>query len=244
MSKKKLPKNLAVIMVCSALILGSIGSVAYAKYDVNKSRAQVKEYTTKINSLKSDISNMQENDKPIKKEDVYKNLTALSTSGKAIEVLQNRYSIINKDDSEALAKNAKELMAYSANGQSGIETPWFTINKPDEKAVWTMRATYEFAGDTTDVMWVCRANNSKEILAVTTAKYNAKLDKFSDFETRLTGAGYDYVNPTNDSGLTKREGLEKLIEKLHVNEGYEQPITPEEGQAQVDAREYLKQQGN
>ena len=82
MSKKKLPKNLAVIMVCSALIIGSIGSVAYAKYDVSKSKAQVREYTTKINALKSDISNMQDAE-PIKKEDVYKNLTALSTSGKA-----------------------------------------------------------------------------------------------------------------------------------------------------------------
>ena len=120
----------------------------------------------------------------------------------------NSYEVDEKAYSEAIESNAAQLEPCFAEDDTSGSAVWYLSETTD--AIWSFRTTFSFTGDTVPSLWTCY-NTSGEMLAFTTADYDAISDTFNNVNCYITLTGKSYEG--NDSEEPEKTQKPKATKK-------------------------------
>lgn len=204
-----------VISVIAIIILG-MNYTSHSKKYVR----QHNENEIKLAKLKNDYESGKQ-EKTDTKESASSKLNSAVEAGNAVAKIQNNFYEIKNTDyvdetgtddqkaySKAIKDNSANLKPYFNEDETSGSSWWFVSDNTD--AVWSFRTTFSFTGNEVPSLWTCY-NSSGEMLAFTTAIYDAKAGKFKDVDCYVTSAGRQY--DSNDSGEPEMTQKPKTTKK-------------------------------
>ena len=227
MNNKKQP-IIAIVLVIVSLLLIGLGSTYQDKLDSNLSSIQAKiDATKESNAGKDDdvTDDASANLDP-------KSFVAEATEkGKLIADVEKRYSqttlsMEGKDSVDAEIEQiegyTEELNQYFAdNVSTSDKTNWYSGK--DVEYTWEFQPVCEFGNSSLTATWVCKQKDTGDVLAITTAKYDAVEGVFKKVSRMTTAFGYSYIPSTGDDGLNKNaesyaDAILKMAEENKVEE--------------------------
>ena len=124
--------------------------------------------------------------------------------GVRVADLQNRYRKYDVSDPE-FSDIKKSLSACFGKDAEKGQTEWYIITK-DENGKWNgIPGTWEFVsnasfkGTTSDVLWLCYADEDHSLLAYCTAKYDATTKLFTKVNWEMTRYAASQIGTDDDS---------------------------------------------
>lgn len=208
MNNKKQPIIALVLVGVSLLIFG--GGLWYTDNNLSPKLAEV---NSKIDAMKEQSANAEED----VKDDESANLDPKSFIAEATEKgnlvadVEKRYSQTtlsmegkdNVDDEISQIEGyTEELNQYFAdNVSTSDKTNWYSGKGVEY--TWEFQPICEFGNSSLTATWVCKQNDTGDVLAITTAKYDAVEGVFKKVNRVLTAAGYSYIPSTGDDGTNE-----------------------------------------
>lgn len=206
-----------VVIVLSVIVIIYFG----LSYQSNS-----KEYVTKYNNNTTEIAKLKNEyesglqEQPDTEESASKKLNSAVMVGNEVaksqnnyysifeEYYQDAYAVDDKAYSKALKENAAVLDKYFSKEDTSGSGIWYLNENTD--AIWSFRTTFSFIGDEVPSLWNCY-NTSGELLAFTTAIYDAEEETFKDVKCYITSVGRSYDG--NDSETPEPTQKPKKVKK-------------------------------
>ena len=134
-------------------------------------------------------------------------LKGISTMKKAqvIELmLQEDEKEQEKEKAAERAEMSKQLNKYFGEGtvmSTGVYS--FDMSLIGNQSCWQFMNSYNFSGDSIDVLWECfdKANN---VVAYVTAKYHADSNSFDNVSQHMTTLGQTYMGVTGSDNASEK----------------------------------------
>ena len=158
--------------------------------------------------LKSEYEDATKKQKPVSEDDVKNGLNSAKKSGDDVANLLNQYlcalpytgtNFTKEQEKEKAAERAemsKQLNKYFGEGTvMSIGVYSFDMSLIGNQSCWQFMNSYNFSGDSIDVLWECfdKANN---VVAYVTAKYHADSNSFDNVSQHMTTLGQTYMGVT------------------------------------------------
>lgn len=241
MNDMKRPSTKVVKRVaCGTMVAVAIGCCLFTTMGQSAYDAEYKANESAISKLQDEVSKL-ENQKATSAEEINKDLYSAANIGREVASLQSAYQNIDVSaNPDGIKENAEKLSKYFEDGAQTGRVPWFTVTKGDGKAVWEFESNYSFTAESIPVIWTCHLNGQSDVLAYATANYNAKTEKFSGVEYKMTQVGMQYVDATAENDYKSK--IDEVIKKIQEQSGEESGMSAADAQNQNDAREWLKNQ--
>lgn len=227
-------------VACGAMVAAAIGCCLFTTMGQSSYDAEYKANENAISKLEDEVSRL-ENQKAASAEEINRDLYSASNAGREVASLQSAYQNIDASANlDGIKENAEKLSKYFEDDAQTGRVPWFTVTKGDGKAVWEFESNYSFTSESISVIWTCHLDGQNDVLAYATGDYNAKTEKFSSVEYKVTQVGMNYVDATAESDYKSK--IDEVIKKIQEQSGGDAGMSAEDAQNQNDAREWLKDQ--
>lgn len=231
-------------IACGAMLTVTIAFVLPTTFGASSFEAQFDENAKQITQLEEQVKDLENQTSP-DAASINKGLHSAADAGRKVAEYQTKYrnidAAVTPDDVTA---NAEALSPYFADDAQSGRQPWFTPSKGDAKVVWAFESTYSFQNDSIPVIWLCTIDGSDELVAYTTATYDAESGKFSNVAYQTTANAAKYIDATVEN--ENRTAIDELIKSIQEQDtGESDPgMSEKDAQNQNDAREWLKQQND
>lgn len=181
-----------VWFLCFVGIVVCMSSVVSMIHKTNTYNTEIEAMTKNIEVLKADIESLANADVS---EDLSKSALQF---GNEVADLQNKYyqleNNIRTDDTEeartAKKNNDSAIAEYFSDGS--YKGNWYFC--PEIYYEWEFDTTYSFFDEEIPVIWICNQREGSDIVAYSTAIYNASTHKFSGLHTYITGLGQNLID--------------------------------------------------
>ena len=197
-----------IIMIVSAVIVGI--SLIYTFVNYQNYSAKVDTNKKQYSELKEEYASATETQESISEEDIKTGLNSAKKSGDDVATLLNQYlnalsytgtnftETQENQKKEEREEISKQLDAYFGEGsimRTGVYP--FDMSLVKNQNCWSFKNSYNFSGDTIDVLWVC-SDNSGNTLAYVTADYHVDTNSFDNVSNHITILGNNYFSYTGD----------------------------------------------
>lgn len=236
--QKKIVMIVSAVIVGISLIFTFVNYQNYsAKVDVNK-----KQY----NDLKSEYDDATKNQETVSEDDVKDGLNSAKKSGDDVANLLNQYlcalpytgtNFTEEQANEKASERdeiAKQLNTYFGEGtvmSTGVYS--FDMSLISNQSCWQFMNSYNFSGDTIDVLWEC-FDNSKNVIAYVTADYHADSNSFDNVSHHITTLGQTYMGMTGSDNASKKIDTTDTTTIFDVMQNENVGISEEEKKALED----------
>lgn len=203
-----------IVMILSAVIVGI--SLIFTFVNYQNYSAKVDENEKQYHDLKSEYEDVTKKQKPVSEDDVKNGLNSAKKSGDDVANLLNQYlcalpytgtNFTKEQEKEKAAERAemsKQLNKYFGEGtvmSTGVYS--FDMSLIGNQSCWQFMNSYNFSGDSIDVLWECfdKANN---VVAYVTAKYHADSNSFDNVSQHMTTLGQTYMGVTGSDNASEK----------------------------------------
>lgn len=203
-----------IVMIVSAVIVGI--SLIFTFVNYQNYSAKVDENEKQYHDLKSEYEDVTKKQKPVSEDDVKNGLNSVKKSGDDVANLLNQYlcalpytgtNFTKEQEKEKAAERAemsKQLNKYFGEGtvmSTGVYS--FDMSLIGNQSCWQFMNSYNFSGDSIDVLWECfdKANN---VVAYVTAKYHADSNSFDNVSQHMTTLGQTYMGVTGSDNASEK----------------------------------------
>ena len=203
-----------IVMIVSAVIVGI--SLIFTFVNYQNYSAKVDENEKQYHDLKSEYEDVTKKQKPVSEDDVKNGLNSVKKSGDDVANLLNQYlcalpytgtNFTKEQEKEKAAERAemsKQLNKYFGEGtvmSTGVYS--FDMSLIGNQSCWQFMNSYNFSGDSIDVLWECfdKANN---VVAYVTAKYHADSNSFDNVSQHMTILGQTYMGVTGSDNASEK----------------------------------------
>lgn len=203
-----------IVMIVSAVIVGI--SLIFTFVNYQNYSAKVDENEKQYHDLKSEYEDVTKKQKPVSEDDVKNGLNSAKKSGDDVANLLNQYlcalpytgtNFTKEQEKEKAAERAemsKQLNKYFGEGtvmSTGVYS--FDMSLIGNQSCWQFMNSYNFSGDSIDVLWECfdKANN---VVAYVTAKYHADSNSFDNVSQHMTTLGQTYMGVTGSDNASEK----------------------------------------
>ena len=203
-----------IVMIVSAVIVGI--SLIFTFVNYQNYNAKVDENRKQYHDLKSEYEDATKNQKSVSEDDVKNGLNSAKKSGDDVANLLNQYlcelpytgtNFTKEQEKEKAAERAemsKQLNKYFGEGtvmSTGVYS--FDMSLIGNQSCWQFMNSYNFSGDSIDVLWECfdKANN---VVAYVTAKYHADSNSFDNVSQHMTILGQTYMGVTGSDNASEK----------------------------------------
>lgn len=203
-----------IVMIVSAVIVGI--SLIFTFVNYQNYSAKVDENEKQYHDLKSEYEDVTKKQKPVSEDDVKNGLNSAKKSGDDVANLLNQYlcalpytgtNFTKEQEKEKAAERAemsKQLNKYFGEGtvmSTGVYS--FDMSLIENQSCWQFMNSYNFSGDSIDVLWECfdKANN---VVAYVTAKYHADSNSFDNVSQHMTTLGQTYMGVTGSDNASEK----------------------------------------
>lgn len=203
-----------IVMIVSAVIVGI--SLIFTFVNYQNYSAKVDENEKQYHDLKSEYEDVTKKQKPVSEDDVKNGLNSAKKSGDDVANLLNQYlcalpytgtNFTKEQEKEKAAERAemsKQLNKYFGEGtvmNTGVYS--FDMSLIGNQSCWQFMNSYNFSGDSIDVLWECfdKANN---VVAYVTAKYHADSNSFDNVSQHMTILGQTYMGVTGSDNASEK----------------------------------------
>lgn len=203
-----------IVMIVSAVIVGI--SLIFTFVNYQNYSAKVDENEKQYHDLKSEYEDVTKKQKPVSEDDVKNGLNSAKKSGDDVANLLNQYlcaspytgtNFTKEQEKEKAAERAemsKQLNKYFGEGtvmSTGVYS--FDMSLIGNQSCWQFMNSYNFSGDSIDVLWECfdKANN---VVAYVTAKYHADSNSFDNVSQHMTILGQTYMGVTGSDNASEK----------------------------------------
>lgn len=203
-----------IVMIVSAVIVGI--SLIFTFVNYQNYSAKVDENEKQYHDLKSEYEDVTKKQKPVSEDDVKNGLNSAKKSGDDVANLLNQYlcalpytgtNFTKEQEKEKAAERAemsKQLNKYFGEGtvmSTGVYS--FDMSLIENQSCWQFMNSYNFSGDSIDVLWECfdKANN---VVAYVTAKYHADSNSFDNVSQHMTILGQTYMGVTGSDNASEK----------------------------------------
>ena len=203
-----------IVMIVSAVIVGI--SLIFTFVNYQNYSAKVDENEKQYHDLKSEYEDVTKKQKPVSEDDVKNGLNSAKKSGDDVANLLNQYlctllytgtNFTEEQEKEKAAERAemsKQLNKYFGEGtvmSTGVY--FFDMSLIGNQSCWQFMNSYNFSGDSIDVLWECfdKANN---VVAYVTAKYHADSNSFDNVSQHMTILGQTYMGVTGSDNASEK----------------------------------------
>lgn len=203
-----------IVMIVSAVIVGI--SLIFTFVNYQNYSAKVDENEKQYHDLKSEYEDVTKKQKPVSEDDVKNGLNSAKKSGDDVANLLNQYlcalpytgtKFTKEQEKEKAAERAemsKQLNKYFGEGtvmSTGVYS--FDMSLIGNQSCWQFMNSYNFSGDSIDVLWECfdKANN---VVAYVTAKYHADSNSFDNVSQHMTILGQTYMGVTGSDNASEK----------------------------------------
>lgn len=203
-----------IVMIVSVVIVGI--SLIFTFVNYQNYSAKVDENEKQYHDLKSEYEDVTKKQKPVSEDDVKNGLNSAKKSGDDVANLLNQYlcalpytgtNFTKEQEKEKAAERAemsKQLNKYFGEGtvmSTGVYS--FDMSLIGNQNCWQFMNSYNFSGDSIDVLWECfdKANN---VVAYVTAKYHADSNSFDNVSQHMTILGQTYMGVTGSDNASEK----------------------------------------
>ena len=203
-----------IVMIVSAVIVGI--SLIFTFVNYQNYSAKVDENKKQYYDLKREYEDATKKQKPVSEDDVKNGLNSAKKSGDDVANLLNQYlcalpytgtNFTKEQEKEKAAERAemsKQLNKYFGEGtvmSTGVYS--FDMSLIGNQSCWQFMNSYNFSGDSIDVLWECfdKANN---VVAYVTAKYHADSNSFDNVSQHMTTLGQTYMGVTGSDNASEK----------------------------------------
>lgn len=203
-----------IVMIVSVVIVGI--SLIFTFVNYQNYSAKVDENEKQYHDLKSEYEDVTKKQKPFSEDDVKNGLNSAKKSGDDVANLLNQYlcalpytgtNFTKEQEKEKAAERAemsKQLNKYFGEGtvmSTGVYS--FDMSLIGNQSCWQFMNSYNFSGDSIDVLWECfdKANN---VVAYVTAKYHADSNSFDNVSQHMTILGQTYMGVTGSDNASEK----------------------------------------
>lgn len=203
-----------IVMIVSVVIVGI--SLIFTFVNYQNYSAKVDENEKQYHDLKSEYEDVTKKQKPVSEDDVKNGLNSAKKSGDDVANLLNQYlcalpytgtNFTKEQEKEKAAERAemsKQLNKYFGEGtvmSTGVYS--FDMSLIENQSCWQFMNSYNFSGDSIDVLWECfdKANN---VVAYVTAKYHADSNSFDNVSQHMTILGQTYMGVTGSDNASEK----------------------------------------
>lgn len=203
-----------IVMIVSVVIVGI--SLIFTFVNYQNYSAKVDENRKQYHDLKREYEDVTKQQKPVSEDDVKNGLNSVKKSGDDVANLLNQYlcalpytgtNFTKEQEKEKAAERAemsKQLNKYFGEGtvmSTGVYS--FDMSLIGNQSCWQFMNSYNFSGDSIDVLWECfdKANN---VVAYVTAKYHADSNSFDNVSQHMTILGQTYMGVTGSDNASEK----------------------------------------
>lgn len=188
-------KRIWLIITILLFLIGLV-FVAVTVLNIQNTSSLIDIKENKIEQLKKEVVALE---KELEEKEFLakQNKHSSAIAGSNVATLQNKISSLHiKSQQDAYADLAKQLMAYSDD--EVFIRPWFYYTKHSVTLNWQFKSAYSFKDDYMDVVWLGVQRASNKVLAITTARYDAKRDKFTNVKLHELDHATEYRDAERD----------------------------------------------
>lgn len=203
-----------IVMIVSAVIVGI--SLIFTFVNYQNYSAKVDENEKQYHDLKSEYEDVTKNQKPVSEDDVKNGLNSAKKSGDDVANLLNQYlcalpytgtNFTKEQEKEKAAERvemSKQLNKYFGEGtvmSTGVYS--FDMSLIGNQSCWQFMNSYNFSGDSIDVLWEC-FDKTNNVVAYVTAKYHADSNSFDNVSQHMTILGQTYMGVTGSDNASEK----------------------------------------
>lgn len=203
-----------IVMIASAVVVGI--SLIFTFVNYQNYSAKVDENRKQYHDLKSEYEDATKNQKTVSEDDVKNGLNSAKKSGDDVANLLNQYLCAlpyagtNFTEEQAKEKASereemtKQLNAYFGEGtvmSTGVYS--FDMSLIGNQSCWQFMNSYNFSGDSIDVLWEC-SDNDGNVVAYVTAQYHAENNSFDNVSSHMTTLGQTYMSMTGNDNASEK----------------------------------------
>lgn len=186
------PERLVKTVSWCICFIGIIVCAICVMKTINKTNV----YNADIQSMSSDIKTLKANLATLTDAVPEDTSNSALAAGNDVAAIQNKYIELRThatgDSAESrtskMADNDTQLAGYFSDESIGNWYLGVHVN-----CNWTFCTTHSFFEDGVSVIWLCQSNDTSDILAYATAKYDVTSNKFSNLNICVTNVGQSYV---------------------------------------------------
>lgn len=244
--------------VCAVLILAALLRLGGVMAGASEYDAQTLAKEAELGQLRSELNVVEETEEETSTEaetiaDIRTRYSAQS-AGTQIASLQTNYVVLVPDASitaseEAARENIREtLLSFFESGSENGAESWFDPVSTYQSGntarfTWSFESSYQYAGRTLPVMWLCRYDGD-QVVAYVTGVYHSETELFSDISVHITSTGQAAMGMnTNEAYDARNEiiyGTEEETEAVSDNDIEEAAEVSEEGAFYEDVPGYAE----
>lgn len=145
-------------------------------------------------------------------------LKSCAVAGQNVAKLQSEFrevaiqNFVTEDSLNQWIRIAGDLLSYFEKDGGGHQNPWFVCSAVNldyhPNYTWSFESLYSFTESEIKVVWLCKTDDTHELLAYATGIYNVDTGLFSDIQTDVTTLGAHYQVLSSVDGDIGSGGLD------------------------------------